>query len=269
MKKIYLAFLVFSLAATQGSYGQYTFNFSLGPGVSFNKMDPTQLDTFSASWNRYYKVNMKQDYAMWSSRTTAPGFDIAFDFYNPSKVSFHMLFSVGAYWGKQVNKSILWNNYVHELDLRFNDVPVFFGLGPQFKGFLFIDYLFGADFRSTSLRSTVTYPDGSRSMGYEMDILGYYESTAPTFAHGVAVSIKIWRLMLSARWTFPLKTALNSETHLMDFDVNRYRQSEFPVNFETFSSQNLVYDEANMLNETPLNKSTLNFSLKFVIGRIK
>ncbi len=269
MKKIYLAILFFLIAASNHSFAQYAINFSFGPGVSFSKMDPTQLDTFSASWNRYYKVNMKQDYAMWNSTTTTPGFEVAFDFYNPSKVSFHMLFSVGAYWGKQVNKSILWNNYVHELDLRFNDVPVMFGMGPQIKGFLFIDYLFGAQFRTTSLKSTVTYPDGSRSMCYEMDILGFYESTAPTFAHGVAVSVKIWRLMVSARWTFPIKTALNSETHLMDFDVNRYRQSEFPVNFETFSNNTLVYDEANMLNETPLHKSILNLSLKFVIGRIK
>jgi hypothetical protein len=273
MKKLYLALLFFFIAASHNLYAQYVFNFSFGPGVSFNRLDPTQLDTFSVSWNDYYKVGLKQGFSLWDKQYAAPGFEIAFDMYNPSRLSAHVSFSVGAYWTKHVNKSILWNNYVHELDFRYNDVPVFIGLGPQFKGLVFVDYLFGGNFREISMRSTVTYPDGSRSMGYEMDILGYYEAGSTKLHHGVGISARLWRFMISARWTFPIqwKNESGSETQLMDFDVNRWRQSEFPVDFRKFSdlSQGLVYDEENMVDEVPLHKSVINVSVKFLIGKIK
>jgi hypothetical protein len=267
MKKIYLAILFFVIGATQNSFGQYVFNFGFGPGVSLNKLDPTQIDTFAVSWNDYYKVGLKQGYSLWNSTVTSPGFEITFDGYNPSRLSGHLFVSIGAYWGKQVNQSILWNNFRHELDLRYNDVPVFAGLGLQYKGFIFLDYLVGGNFRTISLTSTVTYPDGSRSMGYEMDILGYYESGSSKGHHGVGFSVKLWRLMFSARWTFPFKSKLLYETHLYDFDVNRYRSSEFPVDFRiwdpTFSNEN------NMVNTNPLHKSVLNLSVKFLLGKIK
>jgi hypothetical protein len=77
--------------------------------------------------------------------------------------------------------------------------------------------------------------------------------------------------MLSARFTFPFKDKVTSTFHLMDYDVNRYAQKQFPVDYRVFSdpSQLLTTHEENQMKSDPFHKSVLNFTLKYVLGRTK
>lgn len=266
-KKISVLSIIF-LLASQSIFSQAVVNYTFGPVLGLNSINTTQLDTFVNSWNTYYSFNMKKDYSTWKKTYLSKGFEGSIEYYKTSMFSLHMFGSMGMNWGKQVNESVLWNNFTHKLSIHYRDVPVLGGIGAKL-GPVFIDYSIGANFRNAALHSTVTYPDGSTSMGYEMDILGYYESSIPKYLHGVNLSLRILRLQLTARALFPLKNKMVADNLMVDYDVNRFRQSEFPVDFNIFVNEVMTVNEENMLKATNLHGSIIQFSAGIVLGKIK
>lgn len=269
MRKILLTISAAAIALLSFGQSEKVVNMTIAPVFNINKINTVQLDTFAISWNDYYKVDMKKDYKNFSKSFISKGFEMGIESYSLSNLSFHWWASMGMNWGNQENSSTLWNNYEHHIKLKYKDVPVFGGAGIAVKGLFFLDASLGANFRNAVILSTVTYPDGSESMSYEMDILGYYESSIPKYFYGFDASLRLSRLMLTARASFPTKNTLVADNVMVDYDVNRYRQTEFPVNFITFANEVSAVNEANMLKATNLHGSIISFSAKVLIGKIK
>lgn len=268
MRRLLLTLSAAFLTLLAFSQNSKVVNFTFGPVLNINSINTSQLDTFAISWNDYYKVDMQKGYSNFSKSFISKGFEMGFESYGLANLSFHWKGSMGMNWGSQENTSLLWNNYEHSIKLKYSDVPIFGGAGIAVKGIFFLDASLGANFRNAVLLSTVKYPDGSRSMGYEMDILGYYESSIPKYFYGLDASLRLSRIMLTARASFPMKNKLVADNVMVDYDVNRYRQSEFPIDFRTFVYEVSAVNEANMLRATNLHSSIISLSAKILIGKI-
>jgi hypothetical protein len=272
MKKLIWSFSLAALGGALSVVGQspYALGPVLGFGYGFNGFNTEGLNTFVRTHNNYLPSAVKQPFNDY-------GFSSMRGFYGAAGMRFMRRDKGGGVWGvfyqwgsaRHRNSSHFTNGRGRELDLRFSTHDVMVEGGFQIKGIAFLEALVGMMIRKVGLYSHILYADGSRSLGTEYDLNGYYHVTEAAPYVGGAIGFRIWHFFFPLRIMYSF-SVFGHEASLTDFDVMRFRQTEFPRDVGVFI-QDVMGEkfETNRVPQSDFNGLRVQFGVEFMMPLFK
>lgn len=259
-----LAFLIILPGFSQFSHGPI-----LGIGYGFNGFTPDSLNLFVQSYNTYYEVGMKDPLPEYNfSNMHGINVSVGYRYMKRKKSSFSGLILYQYGYSSNTKRSKIWSNLGNELNLAFNTHEILLEGGYQIKGFFYMHALFGGIIRDVGIKSYTVYPDGSRSIGKEYDINGYYSGTSTTIQVGGSLGFRVWHFFFPIRvhYGFPLTDGVP----LVDYNADRFRQHEFPKDYVVFVSDvNGTQFETNNIPIESFSGLRLQFGVEFMLPFFK
>ncbi|MBN8589190.1 MAG: hypothetical protein J0L94_12820 [Rhodothermia bacterium] len=241
-----LLFLLFpaSLLA-QSSLGGLT----VGAVYGADRMDNANLNTFVSSFNAYYSTYIKAKYEDFPAVLSGPMYRVGYRGSGlvGSKIAVALHYQSGKHHVPRT--ALLGSGLKNEmnLDVVNRDVLVELGVGGK-RGF--INALMQGQFRNSTITYYTVYQDGSRSIGYEFDINGYYEVSTPEIMAGVSAGLRLGkRVIIPIQVVFPVWLPGGDTINMTDYDTSRYRSNDFPREFDFWVKDRLGVDQENALTQ--------------------
>ncbi len=164
------------------------------------------LNNFTSSFNDFWGNRLSEPYESYQSGDfTMPNFGIGGRISAANMLGFTM--SLNMLYGKsQHSKTVTWsNNIQNELEHNLRDFRFNFSGGFILLKTIFLEGYLGSTFRKMGLNHYTIYPDGSKSLSQLYELNGQYSGTTVAFDYGVQAGIRVWRLYVYGRYTFPTK----------------------------------------------------------------
>jgi len=232
MRKIFILCFV-SCSSWIGAHAQFSHGPFVGAGYAFNGFHTDNLNNFVRTFNDYYSVGMQQAFTEYDL-STMNGFYVSMGWRlmkrHRSGFSGAVAYNYG--YNSNTKRSVIWTGSGYDLNLEFYNHDFLFEGGYQVKGLFFIHALLGFSFRHTDMEVWSVYPDGSRSMGYEYDINGFYQTEAINIELGGSLGFRCWHFFFPIRISYGLPFLPVGE--LIDFDANRWRSEYFPSDYNAW-----------------------------------
>lgn len=253
---------------------QASAQFSHGPiiyaGYGFNGFHTGTLNNFIQSYNTYYTIGLKEALPEYSF-SNMHGFNLGMGYRYMSREKSGFVGSFMYQYGYAGNKkrSRIWNNSGSEMHLQFHTHNILFEAGYQVKGIFFMQGILGFMIRDVNLPFRTVYPDGSVSMGNEYDINGFYKVSTNSLLLGGSLGFRYWHFFFPVRiyYGIPLFT---DRLPLIDYDAFRFRQNEFPNDFNVFVNDvSGTQFETNIVPQEDFMGLGLQFGIEFMIPIIK
>ena len=182
MKPFYLG-LSLLIGTCASLKAQMRLDFSIGPSASLNVFQRGRLNDFVNSYNAYYQANnnFTQPFKPISSSQLGWGWHSSLKFVSDN-------LGVGGYFHQDVfqqKRESYLGQWGRALELEFRDWSAGVSFGRVWDR-ASLDLILGAGIRRSNVRSLQIYPDGSRSIGEEFFLNGYYRMQRASLNIGLA-----------------------------------------------------------------------------------
>lgn len=260
MKKIYYTFLL--QLCCIGTYAQH--HLVLGLSGTQHQIKTGELNNFVSTFNDYYQANGFKPLSDFKANMQGIGFSAGYRLTAPNSFSLAMLYMFSK--NAQDNHTTLALKSGYELNYRAKNHDFIFELGYNIGGLVILNGVFGIGMRSNTMQVWKVYANGDKSLGYENDINGHYQTPSFTMDYGGSIGLKLWRFYIPVRVTYgSTMFGKNSESILTDFDTNRYRSNEFPKDYKLWLSSNTSYDETNSIGQNEFVGMKISVGVEFMI----
>lgn len=260
LHKLILGFLLLSSIHAQKH------NFTVGFGYSYNGFNPQNMNKFFNSFNQYYTVGMKKPFdTLSSSSFQGYQFNIGWRYFDREKSSFSSYIGYAFGYSTNANSVKIHNNTGYDLESAFSCHDFMFEGGYQIQSRVFIHGLLGIGIRDIQAKMWKVYQDGSRSMGYEYDINGWYQTNSFSIQLGGSLGVRIWHFFIPFKIWYEVPFFSDNALSLTDFDVNRYRDNQLPNDYTQWLNSNVTIDENNRIPENDFMGLRIQTGIEFSI----
>lgn len=257
-----LLLVVVSALYTRGQNHRLTAGF----GYSLHGYHAMNMNKFVNSFNTYYQVGMKKPFDNYQDyQFQGVQFNIGYRYLQFNKTSFSYYMGYSFSHSEQGNSVKIHNNTGYDLETAFSCHDFSLEAGVQIKSRFYMHGLVGLGIRDIQAKMWKVYQDGSRSMGYEYDINGWYQTNSFSWQFGGTLGFRIWHFMIPIKVWYEVPFTADNMLSLTDFDVNRYRNSELPNDYNQWLNSNVVKDENNRIPENDFMGLRIQAGIEFMI----
>ncbi|MBL7979805.1 MAG: hypothetical protein JNN12_15825 [Bacteroidetes Order II. Incertae sedis bacterium] len=253
----------FALLHAQSAFG----GLAVGAAYGIDRIDSASLNSFVESFNTYYAANIKAKYASFPEALPGPVIRVGYRGSGLAGSKLAMAFQYQTGKHHIPRSATLGTGLKNELDLDVvnRDVLIEVGVGGK-RGFL--NALMQGQFRNSTITYYTVYQDGSRSIGYEFDINGYYEVSTPEIMAGVSAGLQLGkRVIIPIQVAFPVWLPGGDFINMTDYDTSRYRSNDFPREFDFWVKDRLGVDEGNAITEGNFRGMRISIGVEILLTR--
>lgn len=244
-KTLFLILGLFPLMSFAQSKGGLT----VGVVYGLDRYKAEDLNTFVETFNQYYATYIKSKYEAFPDALSMPLVRLGYRGTGVAGTKLALGFQYQFGHTNVIRTATLGSNVKNEMDLRMlnRDVVLEMGFGGK-RGF--VNAVMQGQFRKTTMTYHTIYQDGSRSIGYEYDINGYYEVETPEIMAGLSTGLRLGkRMTIPIQVVFPVWLPGGDFVNMTDYDTSRYRSNDFPREFDFWVKDRLGVDSGNALTE--------------------
>jgi hypothetical protein len=243
---------------------------TVGAGYSLNTFQTENMNKLVNSFNDYYQVGLKKPFAGYDLGSMQ-GFNINIG-YRYMKRETSGFSAYGGYmfgYSHNFNSVKIWNNTGYDMEMAFKCHDFLFEGGYQIKGKVFMHGFVGIGIRDIQVQMWKVYQDGSRSMGYEYDINGWYKTNSFSAQFGASLGFRVWHFFFPLRVGYEVPFFKDNTLQLTDFDVNRFRSHNLPNDYSLWLVSNISNDDNNRIPENDFMGLRIHFGVEFMIPLFK
>lgn len=271
-RNIYRFFCLF-IASCPTLLVAQSLKFSLGYGGSMDKANFEPFNSFFTSFNTAAGANLKSPFALIPASSIVTHGVRGGLFLDDSK--FHTRFFLQTRSNKSLTRGMTFaSGLKNECIIEYKNNDFVFDVGYAGKNILLTGTMVG-QFRVLNVEYATIYQDGSRSLSYEYDLNGYYNLNASNILLGGTVAFRFGRVLIPVQILFPTQIVPDlSEVTLLDYDVSRWRSSDFPKDYAAWSANKIptteaerLAKEANSINETDMLGMRVLVGVEVLLGK--
>lgn len=260
MKKIYLILLL--LQFTVGSaYSQH--HFILGVGKSRNNIKTDELNSFANTFNDYHKGNGFIPLNNFKPTMEPLNFSGGYRYMKNNGFSLGFIYMYSK--DKQDNSTTLISKTGYDFNYSAKNHDFIFEMGYNIGGLITINALGSLDMRFNNMQIWKVYANGDRSMGYENDLPGHYQTLTTHLDVGGSIGLKLWKFYIPLRVTYGMPLFSDGSSGFIDYDTKRFRNNEIPKDYRPWAEKPMEYDSENIISQNQFVGIRVHLGIEFMI----